>query len=83
MSPLWLFDSGCFAWQAIGKETGVAVETAELDLASFASIKSCAAALVEKHPRLDSLILNAGASAPFARACLPVLVVLAAACALV
>jgi NAD(P)-dependent dehydrogenase (short-subunit alcohol dehydrogenase family) len=37
------------------------VETAIVDLGSFASIRSCAAGLAAKHhPSLDSLILNAG-----------------------
>ncbi len=40
------------------------METAIVDLGSFASIRSCAAGLAAKHPSLNSLILNAGIMIP-------------------
>ncbi len=44
------------------------VETLVLDLASLASIRQAAAELVERHPRIDLLINNAGVMAcPFSR----------------
>jgi NAD(P)-dependent dehydrogenase (short-subunit alcohol dehydrogenase family) len=50
---------------SIRKETGNAkVETTSLDLGSFASIRACAASVSAAHPRLDSLILNAGIMVP-------------------
>ena len=42
------------------KATGFKVETMDLDLSSFASIRLAAANISEKHPQLDSLVLNAG-----------------------
>ena len=48
---------------SIKAATGKSVEPALLDLGSFTSIRACAAALKETHPRLDSLILNAGVMA--------------------
>ncbi len=36
----------------------------ELDLADLASVRRCAAAVAERHPRLDLLINNAGVMAP-------------------
>lgn len=37
-----------------------AVEVTPLDLASFASVRACAAALLAAHPRIDVLVNNAG-----------------------
>ncbi|HZR83386.1 MAG TPA: SDR family NAD(P)-dependent oxidoreductase [Candidatus Binatia bacterium] len=42
--------------------------TAELDLASLASVRRCAAAILAAHPRIDLLVNNAGVMAtPFGR----------------
>jgi len=48
----------------IKSETGAVVETALLDLGSFASVRACAAQVASKHAELDSLNLNAGVMAP-------------------
>jgi len=45
-------------------ETGTAVETTLLDLGSFVSVRACAERVAAKHPRLDSLNLNAGVMVP-------------------
>lgn len=39
---------------------GVSVESALLDLASLSSVRKSAAQLLERHPRLDVLLCNAG-----------------------
>ncbi len=46
----------------IKQESGVEVDMLQLDLASFASIKQCAEAFIEKYPQLHVLINNAGLS---------------------
>lgn len=45
-------------------DTGRKVETAVLDLASFASIRACAASIKESHDKIDGLTLNAGIMVP-------------------
>jgi len=52
------------AMQIRAETASQTVETALLDLASFASIRACASALAKTHPRLNSLILNAGVMIP-------------------
>lgn len=44
--------------------TSFKVDTAHLDLSSFASIQAAAAEIAEKYPQLDSLVLNAGVMMP-------------------
>jgi NAD(P)-dependent dehydrogenase (short-subunit alcohol dehydrogenase family) len=46
----------------IAELSGVEVGLLQLDLASFASIKACAAEFLQQQPRLDVLINNAGLS---------------------
>merc|ERR1712190_6025 len=48
----------------IKSDTGTPVETALLDLSSFASIRACAKSLAAKHTVIDSLNLNAGIMVP-------------------
>eukprot|EP00931_Biecheleriopsis_adriatica_P079810 TRINITY_DN53159_c0_g1_i1.p1 TRINITY_DN53159_c0_g1~~TRINITY_DN53159_c0_g1_i1.p1 ORF type:complete len:371 (-),score=71.70 TRINITY_DN53159_c0_g1_i1:145-1257(-) len=48
----------------IKAETGKDVSTALLDLSSLGSVRACAEAFAQKHPVLDSLILNAGVMMP-------------------
>jgi NAD(P)-dependent dehydrogenase (short-subunit alcohol dehydrogenase family) len=48
----------------IKEATGKIVETALLDLSSFASIRACAKEIAAKHSKLDSLNLNAGVMVP-------------------
>ena len=44
--------------------TGFKVETTQLDLGSFASVRAAAAQVSKKHSQIDSLILNAGVMVP-------------------
>lgn len=52
---------GSAARDEIRARSGGTVDVVPLDLASFASVRSCAARLCESHPRIDVLVLNAGA----------------------
>jgi len=58
-------DKGAAALTAIRAQVrGADVSFAHLDLASLASVESCAASLLKDLPRLDLLINNAGVMAP-------------------
>jgi NAD(P)-dependent dehydrogenase (short-subunit alcohol dehydrogenase family) len=46
------------------RETGVSVETREVDLASLASVRAFCDAVLADHDRIDVLIANAGVMAP-------------------
>lgn len=52
------------AAKKLGQETGHGVSTGLLDLASFESIRSFAAAFRKQHSSIDSLMLNAGLMTP-------------------
>lgn len=51
---------GSAARDEIRARSGGTVDVVPLDLASFTSVRSCAAHLLASHPRIDVLVLNAG-----------------------